>query len=449
MSDFSYAVVSSILHDGKTIDAIFSAFEPLFSELNGRRVDLETQTAGAAPTAVPPFFFILTGGTEGIVLKYLSGVPKSSAAKPYPLVLIAHSRHNSLPAALEIAARARQDGGSALVIQVRSAEDASARAALLEAVALNRAIAAMRSSRIGAVGEPSDWLVASSQKAGALKSAWGASLEPIAFQELKDTMEELRKRDISEALGSSALASHPATKSPESPLGEKIFSFLRESNYKREPVGPDMYRSDIIYRALRSIIAKRKLDALTLRCFDLLGLEKATGCYALSQLADDGIDAGCEGDIPSILALRWMRLLSGRPAWMANPSEITIGEKTEKGRILLAHCTVPRSLLAGYGIRSHFESGLGVAIAGVFAPGPVTLARVGGVALDKVWIAEGQLSRGPADEGLCRTQAYVEMDNADMARLLEKPLGNHLVVGFGHWAKIASRYLSMENLEEV
>jgi hypothetical protein len=33
--------------------------------------------------------------------------------------------------------------------------------------------------------------------------------------------------------------------------------------------------------------------------------------------------------------------------------------------MLVAHCTAPRSILSGYGLRSHFESGLGVAIAGV------------------------------------------------------------------------------------
>lgn len=427
MSDFSYALVSSVLHDSRAVESIFSGFEPLFSDLNGERVELTPHAGGGPVAVVPPFFFILTGGTEGLVLKYLSSLPAAASAKPYPLVLIAHPRHNSLPAALEIAARARQDGGSALVIQVRSAGDDSARADILEAVRLNRAVAAMRGSRIAAVGEASDWLVASSQKASALKSTWGAQLESLSIRELEDKIEELR----------------------EGPLGLEASGFLKESRYKKEPTETDMRKSDMIYGALRAIAAEKRLDAFTLRCFDLLSLERATGCYALSQMADDGIDAGCEGDIPSILALRWMRLLSGKPAWMANPSEINLGKTSDKGNILLAHCTVPRSLLSGYGIRSHFESGLGVAIAGKFAPGPVTLARIGGVSLDQVWLAEGRLRDCPSDEGLCRTQALIEMENADLAKLLDKPLGNHLVVGFGHWAKMARRYLSMENIREI
>jgi L-fucose isomerase-like protein len=437
MSDFPYAVVSSVLHDLKAVDALFSAFEPFFAGLGGHRVELAGPDAGQGPgvgsviaAATPPFFFILTGGTEGIVLDYLTSLPGHPSGRPFPLVLIAHTRHNSLPAALEIAARARQDGGSAILVQVRSPGDASARSDLLEAIHLCRTIGAMRGTRIGAVGEPSDWLVASSQKSVAASSTWGTLIESIPFSELRTKIGMLRATDGLEVLDTPSMA------------------FLENSGYRKEAADSDMYKSDTIYRALRQVIGERRLDGLTLRCFDLVTLDRSTGCFALSQLADDGVDAGCEGDIPSILALRWMRLLSGKPAWMANPSEISPGEGEERGRILLAHCTVPRSLLVGYGIRNHFESGLGLAVAGRFPPGPVTLVRIGGASLDKTWIAEGFLASSPSDEGLCRTQAVVELYNADLMKLLEAPLGNHIVVGFGHVAKLARRYLSLERIGE-
>lgn len=425
MSRFNYAVVSSVLHDEEAVEAIFSAYLPLFRGLEGQRVELTGSDA-----QIPPLFFILTGGTEGIVLDFLSSAPSSPSGKAFPLVLLAHPHHNSLPAALEIAARAGQEGRAAIVIQLRSPDDVQARREIIEASELCSAIAAMRRSRIGAVGEPSDWLVASSQKAEAVASAWGPRLESVAFQELTD------------AIGAIRVEGNLAQ-------GKEFKAFLEGSRFVREPKETDMGKSDSIYRALRRVVEEKRLDALTLRCFDLVLLDRSTGCYALSQLADDGIDAGCEGDIPSIIALRWMRLLTGKAAWMANPSEIRQGVSGEKGSILLAHCTVPRSLLASYGIRSHFESGLGLAVAGAFDPGPVTLVRIGGAALDKAWIAEGFLSNGAADEGLCRTQALIELENKDIARLLGQPLGNHLVVGFGHWAKKARRYLAMERIEEI
>ncbi|PKL06021.1 MAG: hypothetical protein CVV53_06480 [Spirochaetae bacterium HGW-Spirochaetae-9] len=433
MDGFAYTVVSSILHDRNAVERIFSSFEPLLSGLGGSRIEMDK----GVPAIPPPFFFILTGGTEGSVLEYLSRLPHPPSGKPFPLVLLAHTHHNSLPAALEIAARARQDGGSALVIQIHSIDDAMARDEILEAAGLMHAIASMRESRIGAVGEASNWLVASSQSAAAISSSWGSRLESIPIDDLKKAIVALRKPGQDSKDGDSGT------------LGEQSSLFIKHACCTKEPALEDVRKSDIVYRALKNIVAERKLDALTLRCFDILGFDGSTGCFALSQLADEGIDAGCEGDIPSILGLRWMRLLSGKPGWMANPSEIWTGQEGGKGKVLLAHCTVPRSLLTKYGIRSHFESGLGVAVAGSFAPGPVTLLRIGGVGLDKAWLAEGFLTECPSDEGLCRTQAIIEMENADLEKLLESPLGNHLVMGVGHWGKLARRYLALEDIAEV
>lgn len=438
MSEFSYAVVSSILHDRNAIESIFSTFEPFFSRIGGKRVQLD---GGAGKT--PPFFFILTGGTEGVVQEYLKSLPASASAKPLPLVLIAHASHNSLPAALEIAARARQDGGSAMIIQLRSPDDSAAQASIEEAAGLSRAVAAMRSSRIGAIGQPSDWLIASSQEASAVAASWGAELESIDLGELKAGIDELRRRDASaaEAVGTGASAKRL--------LSEGMTAFIEGASYRKEPAPEDFYKSDTIFRALRTLADKRRLDALTLRCFDILSLDGSTGCFGLSRLADEGVDAGCEGDIPSIIALRWMRLLTGKPAWMANPSEIVGDEGRGRGKFLLAHCTVPGSLLSSYGVRSHFESGRGVAVAGKFAPCPVTLARIGGKGLDEAWIAEGRLESSPSDEGLCRTQAVISLDSGDIARFLAAPLGNHIVVGFGACAASARKYLALEHLREI
>jgi len=452
MDDFSYAVVSSVLHDRKAVEAIFSKYEPFFAGLSGHRVELgqpSTLGGGVVPTppirataSVPPFFFILTGGTEGIVLEYLSSLGKPSG-KPFPLVLIAHPHHNSLPAALEIAAKARQDGGSAILVLLKSPSDGEARRAVEEAVLLCRTIGSMRGSRIGAVGKPSDWLVASSQKPASVASTWGVTMEPVALSELRREVDAVRA-----SRGAGAVMD--LGNAGEGGLSVEAAGFLENAAYRREPNANDIRKSDSVYRALRSVAEARRLDGLTLRCFDLVKLDRSTGCFALSQLADDGIDAGCEGDVPSIIALHWMRLLSGKAAWMANPADISLGGKGEgKGRLLLAHCTVPRTLLTQYGIRSHFESGLGVAVAGTFAPGPVTVVRLGGLALDQAWIAEGFIAGSPSDEGLCRTQAVLGMDDADLEKLLEHPLGNHLVVAFGHWKRLARRYLALEKIGEI
>ena len=110
---------------------------------------------------------------------------------------------------------------------------------------------------------------------------------------------------------------------------------------------------------LGELAREHRLDALTVRCFDLVLDHKTTGCFALAQLLDDGVIAGCEGDVVSTVGMLWARELLGSTPWMANPAQLD----PERNTLWLAHCTVPRSLVASYGLRSHFESGLGVGIA--------------------------------------------------------------------------------------
>ena len=123
---FEYELISSVLHDSASVQAIFSAYEPILSALGGRRL---IQPAG--PGRNLPVFFVLTGGTEGIALASLKA--RNPGGKRLPVLLIAHARHNSLPAALEIAARVGQDGGRAILILLRRPEDSGGRAEMAEA----------------------------------------------------------------------------------------------------------------------------------------------------------------------------------------------------------------------------------------------------------------------------------------------------------------------------
>ncbi len=423
MARFDYIVAASLLHDEAGIGNIFDEYEPLLRRAGGLR-----RSGDYRPEAeVLPFYFILTGGTEAFVLESLERLDRSQdLGRKHPLILIAHGKHNSLPAALELAAWARQQGRASQVVQLAGADDPVGRAELEEAARVANSLAGMGESRIGLVGEPSSWLVASRQSADTVEASWGARIIPIPFERLTGAMEAQRKR------GGARL--------PD--------DFIRGASFRREASDEDLGKSEVILEALKTLVDDERLDALSLRCFDLLSLDGSTGCYALSRLAAEGIDAGCEGDVPSVLALRWVRLLSGNAGWMANPSVIRKGEGGW-GSMLLAHCTVPLSLVPAYGIRSHFESGRGAALCGTLPKGPVTLLRIGGPKLDQVWAAEGRLKESPAEEGLCRTQAVIEVSNSDIDALLDAPLGNHLVMALGGWVGLIDRYIRWAGLSRV
>lgn len=439
MNDFSYSVVSSILHDKAAVDAIFQRYSPLLSEAGGRRIDAVPDSEASA---TPTFFFVLTGGTEEIVHRILA--EKQVLEQRKPVLLIAHPGHNSLPAALEILAWVRQQGGKGEIVFVQSPSDGAARKRIEMLARVYSALEALARTRIGAVGAPSDWLIASSQSETSVKTSWGPELVSIPIASLQEKMKARGEVEDKNA-------------------DKRVKDFVSGATGIREAKNTDMENSNSIYEGLKELAKEFSLDALTIRCFDLVTANGATGCYALSQLADDGIDAGCEGDIPSILALHSMRLLTGKAAWMANPASIHIGAKvgmkdgsesqgtgrgTGRGQLILAHCTVPRTIIDDYSIRSHFESGLGLAIAGTFGKMPVTLFRIGGKDLREAWVAEGALVASPHEDDLCRTQAVIEMDNADLGALLERPLGNHVVMAPGLWKDYALSLMSFLGIQK-
>jgi L-fucose isomerase-like protein len=203
-----------------------------------------------------------------------------------------------------------------------------------------------------------------------------------------------------------------------------------------EPDRSDVVAASRFESVLHEVVAAERLDAVSVRCFDLLASTHTSGCLALSALNDAGVIAGCEGDVASTVALLWMRLLTGQLGWMANPA----AADPATGVIELAHCTVALSLVSGYELDTHFESGLGIGIAGDLPPGPVTVLRLGGKDLEQLWCVDGTALPTTRRPGRCRTQLDVHVASDAVADLLERPLGNHLVVIAGHHAEQVRRW---------
>ncbi len=350
---------------------------------------------------------VATGGTEAMVLD-LHG-RRQAFAPGEPLVLVTMPFHNSLPAALEALARLQQDGARGRVIHVRSGNDPAAIGRVREAVEDLEVRQRLFATRIGQVGVPSDWLVASAQTAGTVRESWGPTLVPV---------------DI----GAAVQRFHAVSTTDATPLAHDL---ARRALRLVEPSSEHVLTAARLLPALRRLIDEERLDAITVRCFDLLTTIHTSGCVALAELNDSGIVAGCEGDVPSAITMLWVRYLLDSAAWMANPSDID----AEAGSIRLAHCTIARSLTNGFELRSHFESGIGVGIAAQIDPGPVTLVRIGGRTLRELFVTNGQAESTQAHQDACRTQVSVKVEPACAARVLLHPLGNHLILTPGHHAE--------------
>lgn len=331
--------------------------------------------------------YIRTGGTEGIFKRLL---PALQAASPQPFYLLTSGKSNSLAASMEILAYLRQHSLSGEILHGDAAY-ITQRIRLLTAV--NEAKRKMRGSRLGVIGQPSDWLIASHADYAAARQRLGVEIVDIPMQELTD------------------LLPTRSTTTQEGALN--------------------------IYDALRTIVASHQLNGFTLRCFDLLKAVRNTGCLALARLNAEGIVAGCEGDVPAALTMLIVQALTGVSGFQANPASI----RTETGEVLFAHCTIPLNMVERYELDTHFESDIGIGIRGYMKPGPVTLFKVSGD-MSRYFVCEGELVQNLSKADLCRTQQLIRLSDAAAASyFLTDPIGNHHIILPGHRRTLLEEFM--------
>ena len=176
-----------------------------------------------------------------------------------------------------------------------------------------------------------------------------------------------------------------------------------------------------IYRALKLIVGKYRLDGLTLRCFDLLTSLGNTGCMALALLNSEGLVATCEGDVPAMLSMALVRSRYGISGFQANLSRI------EGDTFLFAHCTVPLDMVGDYVYDTHFESGIGVAVHGLLPQGRARVFKLS-ADLRSCVDEEIEILENQYGANLCRTQILVRGGSGLKDYFLRGPLGNHHII---------------------
>lgn len=335
--------------------------------------------------------YVRTGGAEGIFRSLLPEMLSRGISRYY---LLTSGKSNSLAASLEILSYLGQQGLKGEVLH-GSPEYLRSRINALERVAIARQ--KLQGARIGVIGEPSDWLISSHADPVALMDRIGVKLESIPMEELV------------QEIGRSKADAAPS----EVPMADNVRTSYPGATQ--------------IYHALEVLVKNHKLNALTLRCFDLLSSVGNTGCLALASFNADGFPASCEGDVPALLSMMITQALTGFTGFQANPSRIDV----ETGEILFAHCTVPFNMVRNWQYDTHFESGIGVGIHGEIPEGPVTIFKVSGK-LDRFFAAEGELLYNQYEENLCRTQVVLKVKPEEARYFLTKPIGNHHIIVPGH-----------------
>ena len=323
---------------------------------------------------------VLTGGTES---KFLHLVDEGLIDLSKPVYLMVSGHSNSLAASLEILSYIRQHKGIGKVMM--NAEDTALEQAQDDVVIIptESILKSNGKLRLGVVGAPSDWLIASGVNYQDVLQKMNCELVDIPIEEV-------------------------------SSLGE---------------VDAGMKGAEAIYERLKELVNRYDLQGVTLRCFDLLTTVKNTGCIALSKLNDEGIPAACEGDIPTLLTMMVCNQLTGELCFQVNPARIKAD-----GEMLFAHCTLPLGMTEKHEYTTHFESGIGVAIHGDLPTGDYTLVKLSGD-MKRLLAVDVTLERCQFEQNLCRTQVWIKATPAVSRYFLTDPIANHHVLIKGKHSK--------------
>ena len=333
--------------------------------------------------------YIATGGTEGIFLDNIDLFTKNTC------YILTSGESNSLAASMEILSYLQQNNKKGEILHGDSATIAKRINTIYK---VNKAIKNFKGKRLGIFGKPSDWLISSVYNKDYLLEKFDITLVEVPMNEV------IREIKLN--------------------LYDETKDTIRLKSMKYDIVEVD--KSLYVYGGLKRLVERFNLDGFTIRCFDLLDSVNTTGCLGLAILNSEGIFSGCEGDVPALLSMIILNNISGHPVFQCNPSRINL----KRNEMVLAHCTLPLNLPYEFNLTTHYESGIGVAIAGLIPIGDMTIFKTSG-SLDRYYVNNGTIIRNLKESNLCRSQILIKLD--DFSYFTSNPISNHHLICTGNY----------------
>ena len=346
--------------------------------------------------------YVASGGSEGYFLEIYERL------KDRYCYILTSGESNSLAASMEILSYLRKHGGTGEILH-GDIEQVARQIRILRNA--HTAVSALHGKRLGCIGNPSDWLIASNYAPDIVTEQLGLGFVSIPMKEL---------------------------------LGEIAFNRYEDNLYttlfKQQAFDQNELEKALnVYGAFQRIVDRYNLYGVSVRCFDLLDTVHTTGCLGLSILNNLGVYGGCEGDLPTLLSMAILGSLTNEPLFMCNPSQFD----TKTSSATFAHCTVPTTMLESFCLNTHFESGIGVAVQGRFKEEDCTLFKCEGD-LSRYYVQEGTILETPFSNMLCRTQIRVGLE--DFSYFLTNPINNHHIICRGkHAAEVEAFFRLLSN----
>ena len=375
-----YPIVSSLHEETRINEETFKLLNELITNSNHQFNIVNIDELYNADLSL---VLVQSGGSEGLFLKQFSKLKE-------PYYLLTYGNNNSLAASLEILSYLKDNNLKGEVLHGSTDY-------------LNERIDILLSNkdRLGVIGKPSDWLIASN----------------VDYDNaLKYHNIELVDIDINKVV-------------------EYYNGELKEFTYNFDYDQEEIDKALKLHRVLLKIKEEYNLKGLTIRCFDLLSVLNTTACLSLSLFNKNRITSTCEGDIPSMISMHVLNRLTGQVGFQANPSRIDIKSK----KMVLAHCTLPIDMPTSYTLDTHFESGIGVAVKGKLKEEVITIFKLSRNLKD-YYVSTGKIIRNLNEDNLCRTQIEIGVDD-DIEYFLTRPYGNHHIIIYGDFKEEIKKYM--------
>ena len=345
-------------------------------------------------------FFVESGGTEAIFTEKMKNYPS-----PYYFVVL--NENNAIASMMEISSYLSNKG---LEFETFINEDEVIHN-ITNLVCAYNAKYKLIGKRLGVIGNPSSWLIASHVNYRLVKQRIGLELIDIDLNELYKFIEKPYRIE---------------------------YPTIHSELSKKNPFDTRLlFESILVYNGLKRLVNKYNLSGLTIRCFDLVKKYKVSACLALSLLNDEGIISGCEGDIPSLITMMIVKCLTGKLSFMANLSAVDYNSDI----FTFAHCTIPTKMCSSFGLDHHYESNESLAIKGNMYHCPITVVKLA-PSLASLRVVSGEIIDNASSPCFCKTQIKVKLAY-DIDSFITAHYGNHSVIVYGRYEKLFNTFFKI------
>jgi hypothetical protein len=271
-------------------------------------------------------------------------------------------------------------------------------------------------SRILAIGGAGAWAQPLEPTMKVVREKYKLDIQNVSYDELGNLINEARKDGI-------------ALKKAKAKAAEYLLTEGTKLETRKEFVENCFVLEDI----LKKLMEKFDCQAITINnCMGtIMPLCESTACLTLSLLNDGGYLAFCESDFVVVPAGILMANISGKPAFLNDPTY------PHNNVITLAHCTAPRRMdgkkLEPARILTHFESDYGAAPKVEMKLGQMVTNVMPDFAFERNVGMLGKIVDNPMLD-ICRSQIDIRFE-CDSRTVAEKMPGFHWITVYGDYMK--------------